>query len=74
MRPLGALVVKPTVPVNPPEGVTLIVLVPEELSVRDRVVGDADKEKLGEVEPLPNAVRPRSVPMPLAKSQQAVAG
>lgn len=35
-----------TLPVNPPDGVTVIVLLPLELRVMVRLVGDADKVKL----------------------------
>lgn len=35
-----------TLPVKPPEGVTVIVLLPLELRVITRLVGDADKVKL----------------------------
>lgn len=71
---MPALALRATVPLKPPEGVMLMVLVPEAPpAVSERLDGEADNEKLGEVE-LAKLLRPRRVPMPVVKSQQPVAG
>ena len=65
---------KSTVPVYPLDGVTVI----EELVFCPWVMvafeGDAETEKLADGAAPPKPVRPRTVPMPMAKSQSLPAG
>jgi hypothetical protein len=74
LMPEGKVVVtlSVTLPVYPPEGVTVTVLGPEDPAVT--VTLEAESEKLcGGGVLLPKPVKPRTLPMPLAKSQQPVA-
>jgi hypothetical protein len=78
VTPVGwPLAVKDTAPLNPPDTVLVIVDAPFPPCATDTEPGEADKLKLGDVDPPPASAvikaAPFGLPNPVAKSNPAVA-